>query len=124
MARRRENKTLARERLRREQESRRQRERRSRIIAVTAGVAALVVAVVVIGVVVQNQRSKTNGPTPSGTVANGMAIPVGKPSAPVTFTVYEDFRCPACKDFEARYGDTVRKLVDAGTLKVEYHVPG
>lgn len=122
MARRRENKALARERLRQEQELRRQRERRSRIIAITAGVAALVVAVVVIGIVIQNQRSKTEGPTPPGTVANGTAIPVGKSTAPVTLTVYEDFRCPACKDFESRYGDTVRRLVDAGTLKVEYHV--
>lgn len=122
MARRRENKALARERLREEQERRRQRQRRSRIITITAGVAALVVAVVVIGVVVQNQRSKTHGPTPPGTVANGLAIPVGKSSAPVTLTVFEDFRCPACKQFEDTYGDTVRKLVDEGKLRVEYHI--
>jgi protein-disulfide isomerase len=122
MARRRENKTLARERLRQEQERRRQQERRSRILAVMAGVVALVVAIVVVGVVVQYQRGKTHGPTPSGTVANGMAIPVGNRAAPVTLTVFEDFRCPSCKQFEDTYGDTVRSLVDAGKLKVEYHI--
>ena len=122
MARRRENKTLARERLRQEQERRQQQQRRSRILAITAGAVALVVAIVVVGVVVQYQRGKTHGPTPPGTVANGMAIPVGKPAAPVTLTVFEDFRCPSCKQFEDTYGDTVRKLVDAGTLRIEYHI--
>ncbi|HEX6447298.1 MAG TPA: thioredoxin domain-containing protein [Streptosporangiales bacterium] len=122
MARRRDNKALARERLRQEQERRRQKERRSRIIAVTAGVVALVVAIVVVGVVVQYQRGRTHGPTPPGTVANGLAIPVGQRTAPVTLTVYEDFRCPSCKQFEDTYGDTVRSLVDAGKLRVEYHI--
>ncbi|MBO0829574.1 MAG: thioredoxin domain-containing protein [Streptosporangiales bacterium] len=122
MARRRENKALARGLLRQEQERRPQRRRRSRIIAVTAGVAALVVAVVVIGVVVQNQRSKTHGPTPPGTVAGALAIPVGERTAPVTLTVFEDFRCPSCKQFEDAFGDMVRSLVDAGKLRVEYHI--
>jgi protein-disulfide isomerase len=122
MARRRENKTLARERLRQEQERRQQQARRSRILAITAGAVALVVAIVVVGVVVQYQRGRTDGPTPPGTVTNGMAIPVGRSSAPVTLTVYEDFRCPSCKQFEDTYGDTVRSLVDAGKLRIEYHV--
>lgn len=122
MARRRESKAVARERLRQEQERRRQRERRSRILAITAGALALVVAIVVVGVVVQYQRGKTHGRDPSGTVANGMAIPVGKRTAPVTLTVYEDFRCPSCKGFEDAYGDTVRKLTGEGKLRIEYHI--
>ncbi|WP_406207431.1 DsbA family protein [Kitasatospora sp. NBC_01560] len=49
-------------------------------------------------------------------------ITYGKADAAHTLQVYEDFRCPVCKTFEATNGDSVRKLVDDGTVKVEYHL--
>ena len=47
---------------------------------------------------------------------------MGKDSAKSTLTVWEDFRCPACKPFEEAYRKTIHELTDKGQLKVEYHL--
>ncbi|MFB7378755.1 DsbA family protein [Kitasatospora purpeofusca] len=56
----------------------------------------------------------------SGT--DGTVITYGKADAAHTLQVFEDFRCPVCKNFEAANGDAVRKLAEDGTVKVEYHL--
>ncbi|WP_059424265.1 DsbA family protein, partial [Streptomyces azureus] len=53
---------------------------------------------------------------------DGLAIPVGKDSAKSTLTVWEDFRCPACKSFETAYRPVIHELTNAGQLKAEYHL--
>ncbi|MEU5242961.1 thioredoxin domain-containing protein, partial [Streptomyces asoensis] len=53
---------------------------------------------------------------------DALAIPVGKESARSTLTVWEDFRCPACKAFETAYRPTIHELTAAGKLRVEYHL--
>ncbi|MFE2725343.1 DsbA family protein [Kitasatospora sp. NPDC059327] len=53
---------------------------------------------------------------------DGTVIVYGKPDAAHTLQVFEDFRCPVCRTFETTNGDTVRKLADDGTVKVEYHL--
>ncbi|MBP0448876.1 thioredoxin domain-containing protein [Kitasatospora sp. RG8] len=53
---------------------------------------------------------------------NGTVITYGKADAAHTLQVFEDFRCPVCKNFEAANGDAVKKLADDGTVKVEYHL--
>ncbi|MFF1797646.1 thioredoxin domain-containing protein, partial [Kitasatospora sp. NPDC058263] len=39
---------------------------------------------------------------------DGTVIVYGKPDAAHTLQVFEDFRCPVCKSFDATNGDTVR----------------
>jgi protein-disulfide isomerase len=90
-----------------------------------AGAAATVLmAVVLAGVLVQNLRVGGAGPYQplSGTTADGYGIPVGHPDAPVTLTVYEDYRCPACRTLEQELGPAIRDLVAAGRLRVEYRL--
>lgn len=53
---------------------------------------------------------------------DGSAIPVGKPAAKATLVVYEDFRCPACAQFENAFRDTIHGLEDKGRLRAEYHI--
>lgn len=125
----REKRAKARQRLREEQErqatvarERERRARRRRAMTVGFAGAALLLLVAIVTVVVQRQAAPAAGPTPAGAVAGGTALPVGESPAPVTMTVYEDFRCPACGNFEKRYGPTIEELVDDGTLRVEYHV--
>ncbi|MBO0829575.1 MAG: thioredoxin domain-containing protein [Streptosporangiales bacterium] len=130
MASRKEQKAANRERLRQEMERRRQRSRRNRLLGITAGALVLVVAVVAVGIAVLNNQAANarKGGTPKNAVANGLAVQVGKANAPVTLTVYEDFRCPACKQFElgangsGGFNATIEKLEDAGKLKVQYHL--
>lgn len=51
-----------------------------------------------------------------------LAIPVGASDAPSTLTVWEDFRCPVCAQFENLFRDTITELEAAGKIKVEYHL--
>ncbi|NYI07150.1 DsbA family protein [Allostreptomyces psammosilenae] len=121
----RDGKRTARERMIEErQRQARREERRKRLLTVGAVVGVLVVAGVV-GVVVQNIRSTPDGPvaTPPGAVGEERTvIPVGPEGAPATLTVYEDFRCPACANFEGTFAETVNALQDEGLLRVEYHL--
>ena len=49
-------------------------------------------------------------------------MPAGKASAPVTVTVYEDFMCPFCGQFEAATRAKLQAGIDAGKVQVQYHV--
>src|SRR5690606_37988999 len=119
----------ARERLAAEREKQKAAEKRRRTLIVGASVVCVLGLAAVIGVVAANagkdDGSESAGPVvaPSGALGkDGLAIPVGKESAGSTLTVWEDFRCPACKSFETAYGPTIHELTDAGELKVEYHL--
>ncbi|MCL7423774.1 thioredoxin domain-containing protein [Streptomyces sp. YS415] len=125
----REGKRTAREKLAVEREKQKSAEKRRRALIVGASVVCVLGLAAVIGVVAANagkdDGSDSAGPvvTPSGAQGeDGLALPVGKDSAPSTLVVWEDFRCPACKSFEDTYRSTIHELTDAGQLKVEYHL--
>jgi protein-disulfide isomerase len=98
-----------------------QRRRRVVIGGVVAAVV-LVIAVVVV-VVVQSARTSTStdAAAPANTVDGGTAFATGLPDAPVTIEVYEDFLCPACRQFEAASGDTLAEFAAEGAAQVRYH---
>ncbi|WP_330303882.1 MULTISPECIES: thioredoxin domain-containing protein [unclassified Streptomyces] len=125
----RDGKRTARERLAVEREKQRSAEKRRRALIVGASVICVLGLAAVVGVLAANsgkdKKSDTSGPvvSPSGaTGKDALAIPVGKDGAKSTLTVWEDFRCPACQAFETTYRSTIHELVDAGQLKVEYHL--
>lgn len=125
----RDGKRTARERLAVEREKQRAAEKRRRALIVGASVICVLGLAAVVGVLAANsgkdKKSDTSGPvvSPSGaTGKDALAIPVGKDGAKSTLTVWEDFRCPACQAFETMYRSTIHELVDAGQLKVEYHL--
>ncbi|MEV7026430.1 thioredoxin domain-containing protein [Kitasatospora sp. NPDC093558] len=53
---------------------------------------------------------------------DGTVITYGKADAPHTMEIYEDFRCPVCKHFEAANGEAVKQLTADGQIKVEFHL--
>ncbi|MFR9795612.1 DsbA family protein [Streptomyces sp. MS06] len=126
----RDGKRTARERLAVEREKQKASEKRRRTLIVGASVVCVLGLAAVIGVVAANSGKDKGGQTAAGPVvapsgANGedsLAIPVGESGAPSTLTVWEDFRCPACRAFEAAYRPTIHELVDAGQLRAEYHL--
>jgi len=103
---------------------------RSRSSMVSLSVLGVLV-VVVVGVVAVRMvaTGDTQVVAPRGAVAAAgasvgtprFAVPRGERSAPVTLTVYEDFQCPACRATEAYLRPTIDRLVDGGTVRVEYH---
>ena len=38
----------------------------------------------------------------------------------MTVTIYEDFQCPACRDFEDASAGTLNSFQDKGTVRVQY----
>ncbi|MFJ2512295.1 DsbA family protein [Streptomyces griseoviridis] len=125
----RDGKRTARERLAVEREKQKASDRRRRTLIVGAGVVCVLGLAAVIGVVAasagKDKNSAAGGPVVAPSGAQGkdsLAIPVGKEGAKSTLTVWEDFRCPACKGFETTYRPTVSELVAAGQLQVQYHL--
>lgn len=93
-------------------------ERRRRLILVSAAVGVLVVFAGVIGF---GLYRSDHAPVvvPQKATANG--VPIGKPAAPVTMDLFEDFQCPVCAKFEQISGSTIDDLISSGTVRVVYH---
>ncbi|MET8700533.1 DsbA family protein [Kitasatospora sp. NPDC058032] len=125
-------KISARERIQEAQRQEKQAaKRRQRIVVGVSAVVALALVggtALAISMAGDNKSSSTAAePTALVVPANtsgpdGTVITYGKPDAAHTLQVFEDFRCPVCKTFEATNGDTIKKLADDGTVKVEYHL--
>lgn len=96
-------------------------ERRRRTLIVSA--IAVAAIVVIVGGFILYQASQSSKTVAAGGVAGSTGdygFVLGKPSAPASMVVYEDFQCPVCKSFEDLDAATMQKYVDDGTLKVEY----
>ncbi|MEV7614388.1 thioredoxin domain-containing protein [Streptomyces sp. NPDC089799] len=125
----RDAKRSARERLQAERERDKGREKRRRTILVAASVVGVLALAAVVGVIAANAGKDDGGAgagpvaAPSGAVGkDALAIQTGQDSAKSTLTVWEDFRCPACKSFENAYRAAVHELEKKGQLKAEYHL--
>ena len=124
-------KELARERAAQLRLEQARRARRNRLYAVYGSVFGVLVIALVVALIVQNASApKTPAVVPVGAVADttggvssadGMAIPLGDSSAKVKLTVYEDFRCSACKSYESTYQTAYKQLVTNGTLELLIH---
>lgn len=101
-----------------------------------AVVVIVVIAAAVVGGVLYEQHKKAAAAEtviPAKTVAGSADYPVtldranatvlaGKPGAKVTIDAYEDFECPVCREFEAANFTDMEKQLDAGTVRVRYHM--
>lgn len=112
--------------LRKQQELEARRKRNARMLGVGMGVLALVVVTLIAVVIMNAVGSKAPAAEqltpPNATEGHGIAIkskntqPAG--DAP-NVVVYEDYQCPACKAYEARYGSAFLQLVDEGKITFE-----
>ncbi|WP_123526627.1 thioredoxin domain-containing protein [Streptomyces sp. 840.1] len=125
-----EGKRAARDRLIQQREQMKARERRRRTLIVSTAVVGVLALAAVVGVIAANSggkgdKDKASGPAvaPSGaTGKDSLAIQVGADDAPSTLTIWEDFRCPVCAQFENAFRDTIHQLEQSKQLKVEYHL--
>ena len=91
--------------------------------------AAFVVIVVAGGIAFQawrTHRAPSAAPSVSVsaspvTITNGRPIPLGSAGAPVTITLYEDFHCPHCADFEEQFRSTITQAQESGAARVELY---
>ena len=124
-------KELARQRAAQLRAEQARRARRNRLYAVYGSALGVVVIALVVAFIVQSANApKTPTLVPAASVAdttggvssaNGMAIALGDANAKVKLTVYEDFRCSACKSYETTYTTAYQQLIKAGTLELLIH---
>lgn len=103
------------ERMRADQRRRLGTEKRGRQLKVAGVVVAVLAVGAGVGALVAQQTSGNGS-------ADAKPIAVGKQDAPAKLTVYEDFRCPACGQFEQQFSPTIRALEKKGKLRTEYHL--
>lgn len=108
---------LERERLRVEREQERQRSAKRLRSLKAGGVLIFVLCIGALVAVAVTDLSKGGEQT-----TDTKPVITGSEKAPATLTVYEDFRCPACGQFEDRFRGTIDKLRDEGKLTVQYHL--
>ena len=120
------NKTRQQSKSERAQALMREQQRRERMRNFSV-IGAVVLAIVIIGGVlfyVQSQKD-TTGQTAKDVPSNLSGtynVVIGKSSAPTTIKAYEDLQCPICKQFEAVTGQQTQAAIDAGKVKVDYHM--
>jgi protein-disulfide isomerase len=118
-------KARERARLAAEQAAARKRDRRI-LIAVVAGFVLVVVGA---GIGFQAWRTyRSPSAVPSSPVsaspvaiATGQPIALGASQAPTTITLYEDFHCPHCADFEEQFGPIIIQAQESGAARVELY---
>lgn len=124
----RQGKLSARERIAADRRQEESRAKRRKTLVVAASIVAVLGVAGAIGAVAANMggdSADAAGPVvaPKGAAGeDSLAVPVGKDSAKSTLTVWEDFRCPACSQFENAYRSTIHELTGKGQLRVEYHL--
>lgn len=99
------------------------RERKIRWIG-TAVVVVLVAGIIGVAVLgSRNENAPSNGGTFPAAVDATNATYTFNPntSAKGTLELWEDFQCPACRDFEEVLGVAVKKLADRNIVKVVLH---
>ncbi len=102
----------------------RRREQRRRNLMIGGVVAFLLLVVVAVVYGIQSQRD-TSGQVakdvPAG-LTDGYGVLDGAASAPRTVTVYEDFQCPICHEFEQATQQQLRQAVADGKIQLDYRM--
>lgn len=98
---------------------------RKRDMFIKIGLTAIV-AIFALGVVLYSMKlGKDNGAgdTQAVRVTSGALVKKDGTDEPkAVLSIYEDFQCPHCRDFEKTFGPTVAKLVDSGAAAVDYYM--
>ncbi|MBO0677254.1 DsbA family protein [Mycolicibacterium sp. S2-37] len=99
---------------------------RKRNLFVQIGLTAVVVvfAVALVLYIVMSAEDKPVAGAESGIrVASENVITKEGTSEPkVVLSMYEDFLCPACGNFERQFGPTINKLIDTGAVAADYYM--
>ncbi|MFG2102635.1 DsbA family protein [Micromonospora echinaurantiaca] len=93
--------------------------RRKRTLWVSIGAVLVLVVAGLIGWSVYSSQQADEFTAPPGANEPGTGVVLG--SGPVTIDLYEDYLCPACKQFQQVSGDTIDQLVSEGKAKVVFH---
>ena len=98
---------------------------RKRDLAVKIGLTALVVAFAVglVLYIVMGSDKKFASDAQAVRISSPALIKKDGTDEPkAVLSIYEDFQCPHCRDFEKNFGPTVNKIVESGAAAVDYNM--
>ena len=99
---------------------------RKRNLAVQIGLTAIVVifaVALVLYIVMSAEDPASEGDAKSIRVTSSALITKEGTSDPkAVLSLYEDFLCPACGNFEKQFGPTVNKLIASGAVAADYYM--
>jgi len=99
---------------------------RKRNLLVQVGLTSIVVVfavALVLYIVMSADDQPTAGETQSIRVASASVIKKDGTDEPkAVVSMYEDFLCPACRNFEQQIGPTINKLIDSGVIAADYYM--
>ena len=97
---------------------------RKRNLFIQLGLTAIVVIFavgLVLYIVMGQDKNKGNGNTQAVRIASSSVIKKDGTDEPkAVLSLYEDFQCPHCREFEKAFGPTITKLVDSGAIATDY----
>lgn len=93
--------------------------RRKRTLWTSVGAVVVLVIAGLIGWSVYSSQKSDTFTAPPGANDAGTGVVLG--TGPVTIDLYEDYLCPACKQFQQSSGETINQLVSSGKAKVVFH---
>lgn len=103
------------------------------MVALTTGVLAVLAVAAIVGYLLlrpapatdlaqgEGQDEFTSQPRGVRVASSRPIIEPGGAAPQVVVSVYEDYLCPACGNFERTFGPTLTTLIDDGTIAVDYY---
>ena len=99
---------------------------RKRDLFIKIGLTAMVVAFavgLVFYIVSGHEKKASAGDTKAVRVSSGALMKKpGTDEPKAVLSLYEDFQCPHCRDFEKAFNPTINKLVESGAVAVDYYM--
>ena len=98
---------------------------RRRNLFIQIGLTAIVVLVGVglVLYIVTSSKKPAEGEAKSIRVTSSNVVTKeGTDEPKAVLSLYEDFLCPACGNFEKQFGPTVNKLIDTGAVAADYYM--
>ncbi len=98
---------------------------RKRNLLIQIGLTAIVVmfGVGLVFYIVSSSDKPASGEAKSVRVSSSKLITKDGTDEPkAVLSLYEDFLCPACGNFEKQFGPTVNKLIDTGAVAADYYM--
>ena len=98
---------------------------RKRDLVVRLGLTALVVvfAVGLVLFIVTNNDKKSESDVQAVRITSGALIKKDGTEEPkAVLSIYEDFQCPHCRDFEKNFSATLNKITESGAAAVDYYM--
>ena len=99
---------------------------RRRNVMIQVGLTAVVVifaVVLVVYIVTSGSTKPAGGEAKSIRVATSSVVTKeGTTDPKAVLSLYEDFLCPVCGNFEQQFGPTISKLIDSGAIATDFYM--